>query len=163
MQLQAWAHKWLMSLTSWQTLGKGLAVRALFSKIRPLCAFSAILKYCLFLYVVFCKKKKSNKTLFLEKEQGKSYYVLPVGLINSMVHKRDADCKKDLPFQWFLGQTWLSNVIPKENLKENHKMCRENKMFSSWLIVSGNHCHSHSAEGTRKVKVLYNIVSSLLL
>lgn len=62
--------------------------------------FQPSLNIVCFCMLFFVKKKKSNKTLFLEKEQGKSYYVLPVGLINSMVHKRDADCKKDLPFQW---------------------------------------------------------------
>lgn len=162
MQLEARAHKWLMSLTSWQTLGEGLAVRALFSKIRPLCAFSVILKYCLVLcfYCASCKKKTN---LFSEKEQGKSYYVLPMGLTNGKVHKRGADCKKDFSFQWNPGQIWLSNMIPKENLKENHKMCREKKVFSSWIIVSGKHSHSHNAEGIRKVKVLHKIVSSLLL
>lgn len=56
-----------------------------------------IVWFCVFT-VLFVKKKNKNN-LFSEKEQGKSYYVLPMGLTNGKVHKRGADCKKDFSFQ----------------------------------------------------------------
>lgn len=72
--------------------------------------------FCTVLFVKIKKKLHTHTSppLFLEKEQGKIYYVLPVGLTNSMVHVRGADSKKNLTFQWNPGQTWLSNVIPKK-------------------------------------------------
>lgn len=80
-----------------------------------------------------------------------------------MVCKRDADCKKDLPFQWYPGQTWLSNVIPKENLKKKKPQNVQGKKnfflsHSEWKALPQSQCRRNK-EG----KVLHKIVSSLLL